>query len=191
VVCREDVLRLYAAGLTQGEIADKLGVTPPTISYHMRRLGFPPQPQRRQDWAAVQIYYDEGHSLRECRARFGFSNASWYNAVQRGAIIPRAAGMPVEKLTAGRRNRTHLKQRLVRLGLLEDACAECGITEWRGKPLALCLHHINGVNDDNRLENLAVLCPNCHSQTENFAGRNRRGQVTRAGGVSGVSLEAA
>jgi Zn finger protein HypA/HybF involved in hydrogenase expression len=88
--------------------------------------------------------------------------------------------MPVEKLMASRRNRSHLKQRLVRLGLLEDACHECGITEWRGKPLSLCLHHINGVNDDNRLENLAVLCPNCHSQTDNFAGRNRRADAEAA-----------
>jgi transposase len=174
VVRREAVLRLYAAGLTQREIAVELGVSPPTISYHMRRLGFPPQPQRRQDWAAIQAYYDEGHSLRECRARFGFSHASWYQAVRRGAIVPRPAGMPLEELVAGRRNRTHLKQRLVRFGLLEDRCHECGITEWRGKPLSLCLHHINGVNDDNRPDNLAVLCPNCHSQTANFGGRNRR-----------------
>jgi hypothetical protein len=152
-------------------------VTPPTISYHMRRLGFPPMPQRRQDWAEIQSYYDDGHSLRECEARFGFSRASWYQAVQRGAIVPRPAGMSVEKLITGRRNRTHLKQRLVRLGLLEDSCQECGVTEWRGKPLSLCLHHLNGVNDDNRIENLVLLCPNCHSQTDNFAGRNRRAQV--------------
>jgi predicted HNH restriction endonuclease len=46
--------------------------------------------------------------------------------------------------------------------------------------LSLCLHHINGINNDNRLENLAVLCPNCHSQTENFAGRNRRIDVQAA-----------
>jgi hypothetical protein len=41
-----------------------------------------------------------------------------------------------------------------------------------GCPPALALHHINGDNCDDRLENLALLCPNCHSQTENFAGRN-------------------
>jgi hypothetical protein len=177
VVRREDVLRLYAAGLTQRQIAAQLGVTPPTISYHMRRLGFPAQRQLRQDWPEIQAYYDEGNSLRECQARFRFSTASWYEAVQRGAIVPRPAGMSVEKLISGRRNRTHLKQRLVRLGLLENACRDCGITEWRGEPLSLCLHHVNGTNDDNGIENLALLCPNCHSQTENFAGRNRRGQI--------------
>jgi Helix-turn-helix domain len=180
VVRREEVLRLHALGLTQREIAARLGVTPPTISYHMRRLGFPAQKQRRQDWPAIQAYYDEGNSVRDCQARFKFSTASWYQAVQRGAIVPRPAGMPVEKLISGRRNRTHLKQRLVRLGLLEESCHECGITEWRGKPLSLCLHHINGINDDNRIENLAVLCPNCHSQTENFAGRNRRVEAEAA-----------
>ena len=103
---RDLILRLYAEGLTQRAIAARLGVTPPTISYHMRRLGFPPQPQRRQDWPSIQAHYDAGHSVRECQAKFGFSTASWYEAVQRGAIVPRPAGMPVEELISGKRNRT-------------------------------------------------------------------------------------
>ena len=55
---------------------------------------------------------------------------------------------------------------------LTEEC-ECGITsEWRGKPIRLQLHHKNGDNSDNQLVNLCYLCPNCHSQTVNFGGRN-------------------
>lgn len=52
-------------------------------------------------------------------------------------------------------------------------CEKCGLDEWRGSPLSLALHHVNGDRHDNRLANLQLLCPNCHSQTDNFAGRNR------------------
>src|SRR5436309_2821566 len=67
-----------------------------------------------------------------------------------------------------------LKARLLREGLLEPHCYTCGLTEWLGKPLTLVLDHINGVRNDNRLANLRLLCPNCHSQTPTFAGRNAK-----------------
>ena len=64
---------------------------------------------------------------------------------------------------------TDLKKRLIEEGLLEDKCQECGIGNiWNGKPIALQLDHINGVHRDNRIENLRILCPNCHSQTSTF-----------------------
>ena len=66
-------------------------------------------------------------------------------------------------------------------------CSECGLSEqWQGKPLTLTVDHVNGVFNDNRLENLAVLCPNCHSQTETFAGRNRK-TVISAGVLASTS----
>ena len=55
----------------------------------------------------------------------------------------------------------------------EKKCECCGNTEWLGKPIPLELHHINGINSDNRIENLEILCPNCHSFTENYRGLNK------------------
>jgi 5-methylcytosine-specific restriction endonuclease McrA len=81
--------------------------------------------------------------------------------------------MPIDELCGAPRSRRHLKLRLIDAGLLENVCAECGIDSWRGATISLCLHHVNGDGKDNRLENLMLLCPNCHSQTDNFAGRNR------------------
>lgn len=73
-------------------------------------------------------------------------------------------------------NRTALKKRLYALGVKKE-CASCGQgPEWNGKPLTLQLDHINGVHNDNRIENLAIVCPNCHSQTDTFAGKNSRNQ---------------
>src|SRR6266566_2322934 len=58
-------------------------------------------------------------------------------------------------------------------GLYPYVCAECGqLPEWNGKPLVLQVDHVNGDPTDNRPENLRFLCPNCHTQTETFAGRN-------------------
>lgn len=78
----------------------------------------------------------------------------------------------VERSTYGDRSR--LKRRLLREGLLAPTCAECGLADWRGRPLSLQLDHINGVGDDHRIENLRLLCPNCHSQTSTYCGRNMR-----------------
>ena len=66
----------------------------------------------------------------------------------------------------------HLKRRLIREGILANVCARCGISNWMSQPLALHLDHINGVGDDHRLENIRLLCPNCHSQTDTYCGKN-------------------
>jgi hypothetical protein len=71
--------------------------------------------------------------------------------------------------------RTHLKARLLKERLLDNVCYICGqLPEWNGKPLSLHLDHINGISNDNRIENLRILCPHCHSQTDNFAGKNKK-----------------
>jgi transposase len=179
-------------GLSRAEVAQLLGITKSTVSYHARSLGkvMDGRCARRYDWSAIQDYYDRGHSVRDCQRRFGFSIASWNDAVKRGAITARPAAMPLEQLLRRGvpRNRNHVKQRLLAAGLKAERCESCGISEWQERPLSLALHHVNGDRHDNRLENLTLLCPNCHSQTNNFAGRNGRGARRTSGGGTRGSL---
>ena len=138
------------------------------------------QRQKLIDWPAVQRYSDEGHTVCECRARFGFSGGAWTKAVRRGVIRPRPLAIPLDVILRRARSRCNIKRRLLMAGLLSNRCEACGIRDWRGKPLSIQIDHINGIRDDYRLENLRMLCPNCHSQTETFAGRNSsQGKSTR------------
>ena len=73
-----------------------------------------------------------------------------------------------------RHQRTVLRRYVIKNNLIPYKCAICGCTKWQGKTLSLELDHINGVNNDNRLENLRFLCPNCHSQTSTYGSRNQQ-----------------
>lgn len=81
-------------------------------------------------------------------------------------------------LVEGTQMATRIKKRLVKEGLLKDECSWCGISTWKVKDeerkLVLQIDHINGISTDNRIENLRILCPNCHSLTDTYAGRNKK-----------------
>ena len=71
-----------------------------------------------------------------------------------------------------------IKVRLVKEGLKDYKCSICSNTgEWNNQKLTLQLDHINGINTDNRIENLRFLCPNCHSQTDTYTGKNAKREV--------------
>jgi hypothetical protein len=146
-------------------------------------------PPPRYDWNAVQRYYDEGHGFVECRRRFGFTHTAWNKAIKRQAITLTESNfpnrrrrydwpkLPLEVLMARSKSRLSIKRRLLDAGILESRCDECGISEWRGRHLSIQLDHRNGIRDDHRLENLRMLCPNCHSQTETFAAKNKSNKL--------------
>lgn len=65
-----------------------------------------------------------------------------------------------------------LRIRLIKEGIKEHECESCGIKDWNNNPISLELDHIDGDRTNHSLDNLRILCPNCHSQTSTYRGRN-------------------
>ncbi len=179
------ILAYREAGHTLVECQRRFGFHPDAWYKAIRRGTIAPGSaprhvwQLKYDWGAVARYYDDSHSYRECRERFGFAYDSWRRAVRRGDIRPREKRWPLEQIMAKSKSRRTIKKRLLEAGILENRCDECGLSEWRGRPLSVQIDHRNGVNDDHRVENLRMLCPNCHSQTETYGGKNRKRKRTQ------------
>lgn len=86
------------------------------------------------------------------------------------------AKIPLDEILAGDHpyyQTLKLKKRLIREKILENKCSCCGIEEWQGNPITLQLDHVNGDGSDHKLSNLRLLCPNCHSQTDTWCGKNK------------------
>ena len=84
--------------------------------------------------------------------------------------------VPLEDIIYGNDERyfggQSLKGKLIKAGIKEERCEKCGNTMWLGQKIPLHLHHKNGKHKDNHIENLQILCPNCHAMTDNYAGKN-------------------
>jgi len=168
----EKVKELLEAGETYSKICKFLGISKATISYHVKKQGLGSSDRVVYDWAEVQRYYNSHPKVMDCRAHFGMSASAWSAAVARGDLV--YATTSEKFLVKGRYVGGHtLKKALLEQGVVYR-CSGCGLTDWQGSSITLQVDHINGERLDNSLDNLRFLCPNCHSQTETFAGRNVR-----------------
>ncbi|HMJ33305.1 MAG TPA: HNH endonuclease [Baekduia sp.] len=98
-------------------------------------------------------------------------------ATQRVRLAESTRRQPIEQILVQHStySRGHLKERLYREGLKTRVCELCGQDEeWRGGHMSLILDHINGIGDDNRLENLRIVCPNCAATFDTHCGRQNQ-----------------
>lgn len=112
-------------------------------------------------------------------AAYGISTAhftgSGWNVGKRYHKFGKTAPLASILLENSPYNFTHgLRKRLINEGLKDHCCEICGLASWQGLPIPLELHHRNGVSNDHRLENLQLLCPNCHAQTPTYRGKNQQ-----------------
>lgn len=147
----------YTKELLQEKIKDCY-----SIAELCRRLGLQP---KGSNYRTIKI------KLQEFDIDFShFTGQRWNtnaaNPVYRGKYLPNLCEH--SSLSSSK-----VKELVYRLDLKENKCEKCGISTWQNQSIVCELHHINGDSTDNRLENLQILCPNCHSQTDNFRSRNR------------------
>ena len=131
--------------------------------------------KRIHDWYEIQILYDTGISTKTLKEQYGISYHAIERAIKRGDFIRRsrteANSRPIDTI----KKRETIKYRILREGLIPYICSECGqLPEHNGKPLVLQLHHKDGINNNHDIDNLTFLCPNCHTQTETYAGKNKK-----------------
>ena len=101
------------------------------------------------------------------------------NQGRRGRPKPKTEGkgkIPLQEILDGLHPQYQtfkLKKRLIKAGIKENKCEICGLSEWNSKTIECELDHINGNRTDHSLDNLIIICPNCHSQTETFRGKRK------------------
>jgi hypothetical protein len=126
--------------------------------------------------------YKKGLTLHETAAIFNITNISmWRRAKKAGVKFTNKNEnikwntISLEEILDGKfpSYQTYkLKNRLVREGIKENKCEICNIKEWQGEKINMQLDHIDGDSHNHLLKNLRMLCPNCHSQTSTYCGKN-------------------
>ncbi|HWF75035.1 MAG TPA: hypothetical protein VG186_16920 [Solirubrobacteraceae bacterium] len=150
---------------TEAQVRDAVEHSP-SLAEALRRLG-------------LRAAGGNHRTLKKLIAQYGIStdhfDPNWALRYER-----RSMAIPLDEILVEHSsyNRGHLKRRLYEAGVKRRQCELCGQGEtWRGQSMAMILDHINGVADDNRLENLRIVCPNCAATFETHCGRKNRQDV--------------
>jgi hypothetical protein len=130
----------------------------------------------------IKELFNEGETLHNSAARLNMSPITlWRRAKKIGIKFSNLKRLTwnkieLEEILEGKHpsyQTLKLKKRLIEQAIKNNICEECGINEWNGKSISMQLDHIDGNPHNHKLMNLRMLCPNCHSQTETYWGKNK------------------
>ena len=134
----------------------------------------------------IEIWISENESNAEIATRIGCARDTLYKAYKiMGINYKGNKGLKGKKTDKKRKSALELikspsttnhqkRKRLIEDGLKENKCECCGLSEWMGKPIPLELHHRDGNHWNNDLENLQILCANCHMQAHNYSNNKKK-----------------
>ena len=131
----------------------------------------------------IKLAYEKYDTLHQASAELKMTTVSlWRRAKKLGLawkdknFKPEKPKIPTDEIIEGKHpyyQTLKLKKRLLKEGLKENKCDICGITEWNNKEISMQLDHIDGNSHNHKFDNLRMVCPNCHSQTHTYCGKNK------------------
>lgn len=129
----------------------------------------------------IEHLLNTSRNIREAAMRSGVSQGVFERRARSFGVYRRigchhGSKIPIQEILDGKHPgfpTFHLAKRLVKEGVKEYKCEGCGIVEWRGRPITLQLDHVDGNPANHLLENLRLMCPNCHSQTPTYGHKKR------------------
>jgi len=181
----EHELRALYENATDAALAQQYGTSEETVRRWRREYGIASRPRgprsatrapRLSDTEFAAAVATSRSVLEVCRTTRRCETGSGHRAVQEriARLGLDTSHFKKSAIPGPKKKYPSRRQRLVASGVLGRKCSSCDLPgEWNGKPLALQVDHIDGDRTNNDLSNLRLLCPNCHSQTDTFAGRNK------------------
>jgi predicted RNA-binding Zn-ribbon protein involved in translation (DUF1610 family) len=184
---KESIAREYMSGKRAVFISRDLGIPVRTVYHNLReKLGdlraidsvdvvksrgkiLRPEPR---DWDRIREY-SNNHNRNDTIDRFKLKRHEVYIGIRVGAIKRMSHTLAEVAIRDSPYGRSCIRKRILKDNLIPYKCAICGMDPvWNGKPLSLRLDHINGINNDHRMENMRFVCPNCDSQLPTFCSKN-------------------
>lgn len=176
---KEKIIELLNKGKSYKEIMEILNCSKGIISYHYNKnknLIIPEYQKinKKFDWEEIQKIYNQVESIKATARHFSMSTSTIDKAIKNGFLNKISFDRSKYFVENSPHARHAVKKYIIKYNLIEYICEQCKCDPiWKNKELVLVLDHINGINNDNRLENLRFLCPNCNSQTDTFCRKNK------------------